>query len=159
MKGYSVLEVMVSFLIVLILFLLAYYYYIKLQEDAKIAVFVSNKRYIMLACYRYYIDKNRLPMNLLELFTDPYRDYLPKNLHSYFLLSSWGSQILVYSYHYSFLFVSYLYLEVSDLKTNKIFIPNGSQIKLKTNLKDDFVDYKNINDKKYMVFKLLYLVR
>ncbi|MCX7870093.1 MAG: hypothetical protein N2485_00730 [bacterium] len=158
-KGYSVLEVIVSFLIVLILFLLAYYYYIKLEEDAKVAVFISNKRYIMLACYRYYLDKNRLPISLLELFSDPYRDYLPKNLHSYFILSSWGSQILIYSYHYSFLFVSYLYLEVSDLKINKEIVPIGSQLKLKNNLKEDFISYKDINNKEYMVFKLLYLIR
>jgi competence protein ComGC len=158
-KGYSVLEVLISFLIVLILILLAYYYYNRTQEDSKIAVFVSNKRYIMLACYRYYLDKNTLPNSLLDLFTDPYRDYLPKSLHSYFILSSWDSQILIYSNYYPLFFISYLYLEIRDLKLNKNFVPKNTQLKLISNLKNDFVKYKIINNKEYMVFKLLYLVR
>jgi competence protein ComGC len=158
-KGYSVLEVMISFIIVLILILMAYYYYSKLQEDAKVAVFISNKRYIMLACYRYYLDKNILPNSLLDLFTDPYRDYLPKSLSSYFITSSWDSEISIYSYFYPSVFISYLYLEISNLKLNRRFVPQSTQLKLISKLKDDFINYKNLNAKEYMVFKLLYLVR
>jgi hypothetical protein len=158
-KGYSVLEVMISFIIVLILILMAYYYYSKLQEDAKVAVFISNKRYIMLACYRYYLDKNILPNGLLDLFTDPYRDYLPKSFSSYFITSSWNSEISIYSYFYPLFFISYLYLEISDLKSNRKFVPQSTQLKLISKLKDDFINYKNLNAKEYMVFKLLYLVR
>lgn len=158
-KGYSILEVLISFLIVLVLILLAYYYYIETQEEAKIAVFISNKRYIMLASYRYYLDKNTLPNSLLDLFTDPYRDYLPKNLHSYFILSSWDSQILIYSYYYPLVFSSFLYLEIKDLKLNKNFVSKSTQLKLIYNLKNDFLKYQVLGDKEYMVFRLLYLVR
>jgi len=158
-KGYSVLEVLISFLIILIFILLSYYYYMQTQEDAKIATFVSNKRHIMLASYRYYLDKNILPKSLLDLFTDPYRDYLPKSLHSYFIFSSWDSQILIYSDYYPLVFISYLYLEIKDLKLKKNFVPKNTQLKLISNLKNDFVKYKIVSNKEYMVFKLLYLVR
>ena len=158
-KGYNVLEVMVSALIIFVLILLAYYYYIKTQEDAKVAVFITNKRYIMLASYQYYLDKRILPSSLLDLFKDPYKDYLPKALSSYFGRSSWDSQIEIYSYYYPTAFVSYLYLEVMDLKKHKLFISNSTQKKLVYRLSDDFWGYKDIQNKEYMVFKLIYIVR
>lgn len=154
-KAFSTIEIILSSIIIFLLIIIGFSYYYRNIEYSKYAVFIQNVRYIKIASERFYIDNGRYPRNIIDLFNNPYRDYLPKQLSSSFFYSPWQTEINISSIYRGKLTILLLYLEYS--KQRKKLIPIFITEKIKQNLY--FTNYYSENKKTYMVFVISYIAR
>lgn len=150
--AFSLSEIVITSLIIFSLILIAFYYYYVNIEYANIAVFIQNYRFIKIASQKYYIDKGRYPQSFYDLFSDPYREYLPTSLASNFLYSPWGSEVYLKSCVKISNFVEknilFLYLEYQ--KNGKKYITSFGISKILKELY--FYNYYTKGEKHYLVF-------
>jgi len=154
-KAFSSIELAVSIIIIFLLIFIAAYNYWNALEYSKVATFIQTAKFIKIASDRYFIDKGFYPSSILELFTDPYKDYLPRQIASNFLYSPWNSEISIHtlnSQNYSILF---LYLEYR--KEKKILVSKTAYQYLKEELY--FYKINNYEDRGVMVFLLSKIYR
>jgi len=149
-KAFSSIELAISTAIIFLFIIFTYYSYSVYIEYSKVATFIENSRFIRMASDRYFIDKGFYPPSIIYLFTDPYRDYLPKQIASSFLYSPWNTQVNLYSSNVQNQSMVFLYLEYKE--KNKEFISHSIREKIKENLY--FCGYSRFKDKEFMVFLL-----
>ncbi len=147
LKGFSTIEIITSSVIIFLLILIGFNYYYFSTQYAKLAVFLQNYRFLKIACEKYYIDKLKYANSLFDLFTDPYRDYLPKSLATNFLYSPWGTVLSIKNVYNQQSIILFLYLQVNQK------VP--SFIKQKMMKNTNFKEYHS----EYMVFVLSFIYR
>jgi len=149
-KGFSTIEIVVTSIILFLLIIIAARYYFINVEYAKLAVFTENLRFIKMASEKFYIDKSKFPDTILDLFTDPYKDYLPRQFASNFIYSPWNTEIYLKSFYLNNMSLLYLYLE---LRRKNNGIPKFIEKKMEEN------QYFRGYFKEYIVFLVSFVYR
>ncbi|MFN4219663.1 MAG: type II secretion system protein [bacterium] len=152
-KAFSLVEVVIVSLIIFALLLIAFYYYQVNIEYAKMAVFIQNSRFIKISSEKYYIDKGRYPCSLLELFSDPYKDYLPKSIAPNFIYSPWNGDVFIKVLERNYISELLLYAEYRF--SGKNVIPFVIVRKIQKELY--FYGYYSKDRRDYLIFLLSFV--
>ncbi|MEN3015755.1 MAG: hypothetical protein ABDH21_06875 [bacterium] len=149
-RGFSTIELVITNVIILLLIFIGLSIYSSNIEYSKLGVFITNVKYIKIASEKYYIDKARYPNSIVDLFTDPYVEYLPKKQAPYFIYSPWQTQITIHQLRKPNKVLLLLYLE--NIRGSTRIVPKYIEQKMKQELYF-YKYYRN-----HMVFIISYVL-